>query len=77
MARRINPYYYANIVAESSYPDGQTAGTSARIGRGWTVTVLPACANVVLEAAEATRSVDTAGGSNVLRARVVNAGQRP
>jgi hypothetical protein len=66
-----HPYYYANIVAESSYPDGQTAGTTrAKVVLDRDSAV--ATQNVVLE--RLSYAAVDAQGEHVLRARVVNAG---
>lgn len=66
-----HPFYYANIVAESTYPDGQTAGTSRAkvvLDRNGAA----AAPDVVLERLS---YADVDGeGEHVLRARVVNAG---
>ena len=66
-----HPYYYANIVAESSYPDGQTAGTS-RAKVVLNRDSAAAAPNVVLE--RLSYAAVDAQGEHVLRARVVNAG---
>ncbi len=67
----VHPFYYANVVVSSTYPDGQTAGTSRAkvvLDRDG-ATSAP---NVVLE--RLSYAAVGGEGEHVLRARVVNAG---